>query len=424
MAAPSSSRARLAPLFSLLVAATSAAALPAACGTPKTLPPPGDTTSGTGGEGGDGFHPVDPEGPPDLDAGGLCGNHVLPITVDAPNLYFVLDASGSMGETVGGSTRYVRVHGAVTDLVDRLGPLINVGAALFPLGATNTNGCVSGGQVFPVTPGGNSSSLGFAKATNVTPSGGTPTALTLQMLYPTLAGLSGKTIVVLATDGGPNCNPSTKCGADECMANIESACGAPGDCCTPTGPNCCTAKGPSSPLQCLDRAATVAAVAALRKAGILVYVIGVTGSQVYQDVLGEMALAGGAPQLVPPFYYKVDDFDDLGAVLGSIAGAAIPCELTVQPSRADEYAGGRNYDFDPLAGLDAASDSGIADLTNVYFDQEVVPSDPVDGWSWKVLPSGEAPAVIALHGEACAELRSGQISQVQIVSGCPTEAPK
>ncbi|MEO7328786.1 MAG: hypothetical protein ABI193_09430, partial [Minicystis sp.] len=126
----------------------------------------------------------------------------------------------------------------------------------------------------------------------------------------------------------------------------------------------------------------------------------------------------------PPFYYKVDDFDDLGAVLGSIAGAAIPCEFTIQPSRADDYLGGRNYDFDPLKPFDAGSDGGIADLTNVYFDQEVIPSDPVDGWSWKVLPSDGALAVIALHGAACAELRTGQISQVQIVSGCPTNVPK
>jgi hypothetical protein len=423
MAAPSSPRARLAPLLALLAAATMSAAIPAACGTTK-LPPVPTGNTGTGGQGGDTFDPGDPGGPPDLDAGGLCGNQIHPITVDAPNLYFVLDTSGSMGETVGGSTRYGRVHGAVTDLVDRLGLLINVGAALFPLGASNANGCVSGGQVFPMTPGGLSTTKAFAKATDVKPSGGTPTALTLQKLYPTLTALGGKTIVVVATDGGPNCNPATMCGADDCMANIESACDGQGNCCSPGGANCCTLKGPASPLQCLDRAATVAAVAALREAGLLVYVIGVSGSQIYQQVLDEMALAGGAPQVAPPFYYKVDDFDDLGSVLGSIAGAAIPCDFTIQPSRAETYAGGRNYDFDTLASLDAASDSGIADLTNVYFDQEVIPSDPVDGWSWKTLPSDDAPAVISLHGAACAELRSGQVSQVQIVSGCPTKAPK
>ena len=50
------------------------------------------------------------------------------------------------------------------------------------------------------------------------------------------------------------------CGADDCMANIESACDGQGKCCSPGGENCCTLKGPASPLQCLDRAATVAAV--------------------------------------------------------------------------------------------------------------------------------------------------------------------
>jgi hypothetical protein len=424
MGAPSPSRAgfasRLAPWLALLVASTLGAAVPLACSSDKL--PPLTVGEGGGGAGGDdSLHPDDPSGPPELDAGGLCGNQIHPVTVDAPNLYFVLDTSGSMGETVGGSTRYGRVHAAVSDLVERLGLLINVGAALFPLGASNNNACVPGGQVFPVTKGGGDTAKGFAKATNVSPRGGTPTALTLQKLFPTLSGLSGKTIVVLATDGGPNCNPATMCGADACMANIESACDGKGTCCSPDGPNCCTIDGPSSPLQCLDRKATVDAVAALREAGMLVYVIGVAGSQIYKDVLGEMALAGGAPQLVPPFYYKVDDFDDLGSVLGSIAGAAIPCEFTIQPSRAETFEGGHDYDF---ATLGASKDSGLADLTNVYFDQAVVPYDLVDGWSWKVPPSETEPAVITLHGEACATLRSGQISRVQIVSGCPTEAPK
>ncbi len=44
--------------------------------------------------------------------------------------------------------------------------------------------------------------------------------------------------------------------------------------------------------------------------------------------------------------------------------------------------------------------------------------DPVNGWSWS------APNVITLNGAACVELRSGSVSQVQVVSGCPTQATK
>ncbi|MFO0758523.1 MAG: vWA domain-containing protein [Byssovorax sp.] len=412
--------ARLVPAIALLCAGLAAAT--GSCGQQR-LPAVTTGTGGHGGAGGDDtIDPGDTGGPPDLDAGGLCGNQIHPITIDAPNLYFVLDTSGSMSQDTGAGTRYGRVHAAVTDLVQRLGPLINVGAALFPVGATNGNGCALGAQVFPVTPGGVLTSKSFAQATDVKPSGGTPTALTLKALYPTLTALTGKTIVVLATDGGPNCNPAAKCDASECIPNIESACDGQGHCCTPDGPNCCTVDGVGTPAQCLDRKAAIDAVTALQQAGILVYVIGVSGSQIYQKVLGDMALAGGAPQLAPPFYYKVDDFDDLGTVLGSIAGAAIPCELTLAPGRAEAFSGGHDYDFAPL---DADSGSGIADLTNVYFDQTVVPYDPVDGWSWTKPPGdGSEPAVITLHGDACAELRSGQVSQVQIVSGCPTEAPK
>jgi len=35
-----------------------------------------------------------------------------------------------------------------------------------------------------------------------------------------------------------------------------------------------------------------------------------------------------------------------------------------------------------------------------------------------------SPTEIELVGAACAELRSGKVKQVQIVSGCPTQHPR
>ncbi|WP_437687524.1 vWA domain-containing protein [Sorangium sp. So ce176] len=342
----------------------------------------------------DGFNPGPggSSGPPPVDAGGLCGNQIHQVEIaEAPNLYFVLDASGSMlSAASSGATRYDGVHEAAVDLVRNLGPLINVGAAVFPLDATADAPCRPGGEVFPVTPGDPFSdgqerrptTSRFRSATRVVPLGGTPTAATLTALAPKLVELPGKTIVVLATDGGPNCNSSATCSAEECIANIEQQC---------PEENCCAPSGPSGPGGCLDRDDTVAAIARLAASGIDVYVVGIPGSEFYGDVLDQMALAGGTAQFVSPFYFKVDNLDTLGNVLSRIASIVVSCEFAL---------------------ADPPPEDG---QTNVYLDEQLVPYDPENGWRWK------SPAVVELLGEACQKLKSGRVGQVQIVSGCPTE---
>jgi hypothetical protein len=363
-----------------------------ACGTKEHhASPPAGAPHGAGGD--DLIDISASSGPPAADAGGLCGNEVHKLIIDAPNIYFVFDASGSMASiTESGSTRYQLVRKAASDLIRKLGPLINVGAALFPRGATDADPCHPGDQVLPMSPGDPVSKtlgptgLAFSNATAITPFGGTPTGATLSALFPTLTALGKRTIVVLATDGGPNCNPNASCSIDECMPNIEGQCSATVNCCAP--------KGPAGPTMCLDRKATVDAVATLANAGIPVYVVGIPGSEVYGSVLDDMALAGGAPDIAPPFYYKVNDFSSLGAVLGSIAAIEVSCTFDLE---------------------DPPAETGF---TNVYFDATAVPYDDKDGWAW------QAPSSIELFGKACQKLKSGAVAQVQIVSGCPTEAPR
>ncbi|WP_437588059.1 vWA domain-containing protein [Sorangium sp. So ce1000] len=346
-----------------------------------------------------GFNPGTdgPSGPPAADAGGLCGNRIHQVEIaEAPNIYFVLDASGSMlspASSSASASRYDRVHEAAVDLVRNLGPLINVGAAVFPLDATDEEPCRPGGEVFPVTPGapfaerqeGSTTTSRFRAATRIAPLGGTPTAATLEALAPKLVKLPGKTIVVLATDGGPNCNSSATCNADGCIANIEHQC---------PEENCCAPSGLSGPAGCLDRDDTVSAIERLAASGIDVYVVGIPGSEFYGDVLDQMAIAGGAAQFVSPFYFKVDNLDTLGNVLSKIASIVISCEFDL---------------------VDPPPEQG---QTNVYLDDELVAYDPENGWRWK------SPAVVELLGEACAKLKSGRVGQVQIVSGCPTEVAR
>ncbi|MFT3773344.1 MAG: VWA domain-containing protein [Minicystis sp.] len=342
----------------------------------------GGESTGSGTGGGELMLDAGNGGPPPADAAGVCQNVTHKLIVDPPNVYFILDRSGSMSApAAGGGTRYTAVQHAASTIVKSLQLFIKAGAAVFP---GNGNQCAAGQEVFPPTY---ANPNGFDQATKqVMPSGGTPTSATLFSLASTLTALPGKTVVVLATDGGPNCNAAADCTIDECMENIEG-CSQQDSCCA-LQQNCCAPGGPAGPLNCVDHQASVQAVSALASAGIKVYVVGIPGSQAYQKVLADMALAGGAAVPAWPFYYKVDDLSTIASVLAAAAGSAIPCEFKLE-----------DVPEDPT-------------LTSVYFDKTLVKPDPKDGWTWT------APDAIALHGAACIKLQSGQVGQVQIVSEC------
>ncbi len=346
--------------------------------------------SGNGGAGGDSLLATGAGGGCDLEA---CGTEVHAIEFNAPNIYFVIDASGSMSEPVPNKnkTRYTVVRNAAIDLVTTLGPLINVGAAIFP---NKSGNCSAGDEVLavrkgdpPGTPYTGSTLQLFKDATNRTPDGGTPTSASLEALVPKLAKLPGRTIVLLLTDGGPNCNPNITCSADQCQMNIEKQC--------PVA-NCCIKGYPAGgPSLCVDHDASVQAVLDVHGLGVDVYVIGVANLDVYEQVMDDMAVAGGVPATTGTTkYVAAQDLDTLGPTLGKIASDAISCEIKL--AKAPEMQG----------------------FTNVYFGCTVVPFSAADGWSWT------GTDTVTLHGTACAQLKAGKVSKVQVVTGCPTEMPK
>jgi hypothetical protein len=344
------------------------------------------------------------DGPPPPDASGYCGNTFFHAVQEAPSLYFVLDRSGSMQADSGqqGLNRYQAVRVAVVEVVRRLGNRANFGAAVLP-GRPLVTGCETGFEVFKTRTGDVAHDGGadgpvtraFAIAIDATPQGGTPLAATLERIRPTLVALSGKTAVVLATDGGPNCNPQTTCTAADCVLNIEKA-SLDGVLCTPSY-NCCSAAIPGAPagLNCVDSSATIQAIQKLHDAGIQTYIVGIPGSSYYSLLLDQLATAGGSARASSPRYYRVDDMSQMSDTLLQIGTRVlITCDFV----------------------LDAPPpDPG---LVNVYLDRDVVAYDPTDGWTW----TGES--TLALHGQACQRLENGLVAQVQVVAGCPTELPK
>jgi hypothetical protein len=317
------------------------------------------------------------------DGANICGNEFHDAQTKHPLLYFVLDRSGSMAAPDGGVSRYERMRQGVLDFTDALGAQIRAGAALFPApGSGPGTECAAGAEVYAPTvdPGPN-----FAEAIDVFPNGGTPTAATLQALRPRMLAEASPKVVLLATDGGPNCNAQASCSAAECILNLE------GECPTSVG-NCCA---PPDGLveNCLDRAATLAAITALKDEGSNVYVIGIPGSEIFGTVLNQMALAGGVAQDGATYYYRVDDLSLLSEVFKDIARDLISCTFDL---------------------TDPPEEMG---LTNVYLNGQVVPLDPENGWIWV---DGDT---VELVGAACDALKSGSVQEVQIVSGCPTETP-
>lgn len=389
---------------SRFVAALCLSAALAACGPSPEHPPraSGGFDAG-GGSGGVSFDAGGRDGPPSPDAGDLCGNQIIPAAQKRPNLYFVLDRSGSMADTLEGSiyNKYVNSRLALRDLLLAVGHRVQYGAAVFPDPGTSPAGCAPGAEVFPTRPGDPPSyaaqgqigpvlSSLLARLAKYSPDGGTPVSSTLDALTPTLLGLEGDTYVILATDGAPNCNIQASCGADECMLNLTGTtlgtqkCDASFNCCDP-------ANVQDGQLQCVDGSASVAAVQKLADAGVKTYVIGMPGSELYASVLDSLAVAGGEARPGSPRYYPVKNTSDLGNTLKQIGvDVAISCDISLDSAPPDP------------------------DLVNVYFDQKLVPSDPVDGWVWTDSTS------IQIRGPACNELLSGAVLQVQVVAGCPT----
>lgn len=324
------------------------------------------------------------------DGGAICGDELHEAATKRPLLYFVLDRSGSMAdEGANGESRYTIMREATGELIGSLGALVRVGAALFP---SESESCGAGEEVMEITEGSPTGSTGkaFLQATDINPSGGTPTAATLVALQPKFAvdfeDPEGPTAVVLVTDGGPNCNEETTCDPDACIPNITGEC-------PPSIDNCCVAPE-GTPGNCLDRGPTLTAIDAVVELGASVYVVGLAVGKPFEVTLNQMALAGNAPRETLPFYYQVDDVSVLGEALREIAAELVSCEFTL---------------------ADPPTEQG---LTNVYGDGKVILQDATNGWVWT------DEDTITLVGDACYALKHGSIGALQIVSGCPTEIPK
>ncbi|MEY2930328.1 MAG: hypothetical protein RL033_1077 [Pseudomonadota bacterium] len=345
--------------------------------------------------------------PPDLHS--PCGAATLSLEHLRPNLYFAIDASGSMSEDIPRSEavtsssapwasydRYAALSLAIQGLLQRVGHRVNYGATLFPTGDRT---CDAGEEILELSRGDAVSFAVSGKSGPVldqlmfsinrrTPRGGTPVTAAIESLLPKLRDRGSETYLFLVTDGGPNCNGTASCGPETCIPNLERAllsdeqrCDAPINCCSPE------LFGPEN---CLDANGSLGAVSALARAGVRTIVIGIPGSEAFADVLDQLALAGGMARAESPRYYRAIDADQLIETVSSLGlGVALSCSIQLAEPPPDPT------------------------LVNVFFDGQLVPADPVDGWAF------QDSQTVQLLGNSCALLKTGEVLQADIVAGCP-----
>lgn len=375
---------------------------------PVYRPPDGEGGSSDGGSSG---RPPGPncELPAEIDDEDACDSTTVNLAQRKPTLYFVLDTSGSMFETVasGRDTKLEAAQSALLAVVKELGHRINYGMATFPGAAMDPYelfyqgialGCEPGAEVFEIQAGDEQPCVNrftsgpvyrrFTRLVgDLVAAGKTPLAPTLDVIAPTLLRREGQTTVVLLTDGHPNCGQDTECSLEECpLTGVYYEC---------IEANCCSEDeapeqvvNPSS--YCVDGPDSVEQVDQLRRAGIETYVVGLLGEADFDDVMNDLATAGGRPRDGERKYFDVENLEELTDVVRDIG-------LTVAHSCTLELT-----DLPPNA-----------NTLNVYFDGRVVPSDDVDGWTLE-------DELVTLHGAACDELKSGEVEQVRLISGCET----
>jgi hypothetical protein len=376
-----------------------------ACGKVSHPPQLGDPLTDGGSVGFDTGGPslFDGSGPVEKSCGtgpdgGVCACADEPLLGDPPTLYYVLDRSGSMQDNGKWSTIQIALEKVMIDL----GPRAKVGAAVFPDPAQDN--CAPGVEVFapkrgdaPAGTAGPADTALLVTLGQIGANGGTPTAATLKALAPHIEGIGGKTYVILATDGGPNCNDSATCDYTTCTLNMD--CTPPAQCpdpqqCPAQGPtNCCDPNaGVGTARNCLDAQPTIDEVTALASAGIPVYVVGVPGSEPYAKLLNQLAVAGGTARGSDPQYYAVDSADQtafLAAMSQIAAKIAGSCTLTLDQAPPDPS------------------------LINVFLDGNVLPQSGPDGWTL-------TGTTVTILGKSCVAITNGDVLEVRVVAGCPT----
>ncbi|HTQ03876.1 MAG TPA: vWA domain-containing protein [Polyangiaceae bacterium] len=371
----------------------------------------GGTTGGTGASsngGADTAGAGDDGVPACTTLGGLesCGGTSVEAKLRTVNMLLVIDKSGSMTDPLGDTDKWTAMKSAIGTALGHVADQMNFGLVLFPYAVFHTipvDGCDTdccelpdgdAAVLVPVAQGTRAvEDIGY-QLDATSPGGGTPTAgaLDAALQYFTTgdgAALDGEKYVLLATDGGPNCNDKLTCTADTCTTNLDGQC--------PEG-NCC--QDPDQHDLCLDDQAVLSELKKLGQAGIPTFVVGLPGTQQYSSYLDEFAQADALEGTNgDAHYYAVSESDGVNGLIDAFD--SITTELVRSCT------------------IDLTEPPTKLDLVNVAIDCNVVPQDSSDGsgWDFDMTPN---PTAVVLRGPVCDQLQANGAMRVDVLYGCPT----
>lgn len=314
-----------------------------------------------------------------------CASGSFTLRRATPRSVLLVDRSGSMALNLQGSNGIPRRW----DVLRALLPMalrgfdadVELGAMLFPAGGTFE----CGAPVRLDVPFARGNTGAIARALDAAePTGRTPTFAALVQAERILVGMpgDGPRSVVLATDGGPNCNGALD--GDRCVCASSSMSVGQDEC-------------RMDPSLCLDDARAVAQVQAMAARALPTFVVGIDGDRRPElvDVLNRMARAGGRPNPLSPTraYYSVQRAEDLSAAVESIARTIASCTLTA-----------------PYRPRDGARVDVRVGAVTVARD-----ASRVEGWDWNAPGSAE----LVLFGAACDAAARGAAVTVDVRCDAP-----
>ena len=363
-----------------------------------------------------------------------CGTDFARADVRTVNMLLVIDQSGSMRDlptATDTQTKWQEMGKALSTALKTVNKDINFGLELFPYSGDVTAPGIDKDSTDPnvsckvpiddpnaaiaVDIPTDSATTGVANlqvildvVNSSTPAGGTPTTVALQQALSYFTEGSGKDLtgskwVLLATDGGPNCNQTLSCQADMCTQNIDCKCGDTAKCNLDL--NCCAASGAQEfGYLCLDNAAVVSQIGKLAQAGIKTFVVGIPGADKYTSTLDAMAEAGKMPNTGGSHsFYAVsaaNSLQDLTDAFSTITTQLVrQCDIPLKSSPRDKTSVIVAVDCRTVTGVpDGTPDTGGADGFWIDYSQD--------------------PAHLKLTGTYCTTIQSTGVNSVDVITGC------
>jgi hypothetical protein len=316
--------------------------------------------------------------------GQSCGQTNISIKPVPPDILIVQDKSLSMEQNASGQncntagcSKWEQVSAAIDSVVQATDTNVNWGLVFF-----GTDGAcgVSSTPVVPVGPM-SGSNIQAAFAGNM-PTSYTPTAAAVNAAVTYMKSLTdtNQKFLLLATDGLPNCGPTTGAGgAGGAMMGRGGGMFGGGANTADDSPN------------------AEAAVTAAKTAGFPTFVVGIAtnGDAMATDTLNTMAVNGGFPQTgAATQYYSVTDTASLENALDLIVGKTLSCAI-------------------PLGNKPANLSNVAVSAQDKTGHRIEIPKDDTNGWSFDATMTN-----IVLNGSACTDLQSVTLTAYQFIFAC------